>query len=57
MTIEDFVEAVKEYGFVNDDGTGRYATAREESNIAAVPSEIREKGPLPGWTHVMWYNK
>lgn len=57
MTLDEFVEAVKQGVFVNDDGSGYYATATEMSDVPAVPSEIRKGLLQPGFTHVAWFNK
>jgi len=72
MPFADWLSGVKCGGFIDDDGTGYYATATEMSNIEAIPSETwfqmletryifdRDRGickSLLGYTHVMWFNK
>lgn len=57
MTIEDFRECVRLGTFIDDDGCGFYATASNESNVYANPSDIA-KGIIDSrFTHVIWYNK
>ena len=58
MPIDEFVEAVNSGMFIDDDGSGYYATAKGMSDVLALPSLVR-KGIVPHrtFTHVMWFNK
>jgi len=57
FTIKEFKAYCDSGGFVNYDGTGRYAFEKIESNVYATPSEIKAGKIRPYFTHVMWYNK
>lgn len=57
MTMEDFKNNVDCGGFIDSDGSGSYATEKEESNINIFPSDIKEGIYRDDFTHVMWYNK
>lgn len=57
MTIEDFVQCCKDGLFVNNDGSGYYATQTEMSDEQALPSILRHGIYNPDYTHVCWFNK
>lgn len=57
MTCEEFKDAVDEGSFVNDDGSGYYATTTEMSRVEARPSDVRKHGFRRDYTHVVWFNK
>lgn len=57
FTAQEFEATVKDGGSIDYDGHGYYATADRMTNQRAVPSRIKEHGLLPGWTHVVWFNK
>ncbi len=57
MTIEDFISSVKDGMFVDYDGHGRYANAKQMSNQYIYPSDVAKNHVLEGWTYVVWFNK
>ncbi len=60
LTLSEFKLGCDTGLFTDDDGIGYFATISEESDIEAVPSDIRGKKHLnidPRLTHVIWYNK
>jgi len=61
MTFEQFKAACDAGGFVDDDGSGFYATATNEADIPIYPSDFKysfgEKWIRKDFTHVVWYNK
>jgi hypothetical protein len=60
FTIQEFIEMVKSGCFVNDDGTGYYATdLAYDRDAIARPSDIYKGIVLKGYghTHVVWFNK
>ncbi len=56
MTIEEFKEYVDGGMFIDEDGSGNYATETEVSDIDVYPSDV-EYGLRRDFTHVVWYNK
>jgi hypothetical protein len=58
MTLEQFVDAAKEGWFIDYDGSGNYATDKQESNISIYASDVTSgRGIRKDFTHVVWYNK
>lgn len=58
FTVQDFVSAVNDGLFVDNDGTGYYRPVEENRpSQEAVPSEIRAGKVRWDKTHVMWFNK
>lgn len=58
MTIQEFIECVKDGTFIDYDGFGNYATATHVSNAYLQPSDIKDKGfDVLNFTHVLWYNR
>ena len=57
MPIEDFIDCVNSGGFIDYDGSGNYATATQESDIAVYPSDIKKEMYRKDFSHIMWYNK
>lgn len=59
MTLKSWLEAVKEGAFIDYDGHGYLATAKQMSDIKVIPSQFRNKTvKTPEWaTHVMWFNR
>ncbi len=70
FTFEEFVKHCDDGGFIDYDGTGRFATAEGETSIRVRPSDITIKpsdlfeSGEPGrfrfqatFSHVMWYNR
>jgi len=57
FTMEEFRENVECGGFIDSDGSGRYATENEESDIYIYPSDLEGNRVRDDFTHVMWFNK
>lgn len=57
MTIELFEECCKDHTFMNDDGTGYYATEKEYAMVYASPYQFVIGNIDRSWTHVIWFNK
>ena len=57
MSLEDFVMNVKDGGFIDYDGSGRYVRDGKESNISIYPSDIRYDSVRDDFDSVAWYNK
>ncbi len=55
MTVQDFVDCVKDGGFIPDDGSGEWATATEVFKGTNVWNGLKSK-PASA-THVVWFNK
>jgi len=62
MRLNDFLEAVQNGSFIDDDGHGYLATESQESSVRVNPSDVAttllENPSYFGWaTHVAWFNK
>jgi hypothetical protein len=58
MSVDKFVESVKEGYFIDWDGSGYYTNGETYSYAdEAVPSEIDEGKINKNFTHVIWFNK
>ena len=57
MSFEEFVAYSKTGFLVNYDGTGRYATSDQASNICVFPSDILSGEYRHDFSHVIWFNK
>lgn len=57
MTIQEFIDAVKDKAFVDSDGFGYYCDGRLESNITVYPSYVEDGDWDKRFTHVTWFNK
>lgn len=66
MTLAEFIDACEGDAFIDDDGSGCFATATHITNRRVRPSEVvgrgleglRERGEYdPAWTHVVWFNR
>ena len=62
MTLNDFLKAVQNGSFIDDDGHGYLATETQESSVRVNPSDVAttllENVSYFGWaTHVAWFNK
>jgi hypothetical protein len=57
ITLQEFIDAVKDGMFIDDDGHGYYANAKQRSTENIWPSDVLSDKILEGWTHVAWYNK
>jgi hypothetical protein len=58
-TLEEFMENCRNGGFIDYDGFGNFATAKEMYNKEVYPSDVLKKNfkPQPEFTHVMWFNR
>ena len=56
-TLRDFIEMVDRGELNDDDGSGFYATATEESPDPALPSAIATGNISTFYSHVEWYSK
>ena len=57
MPLEEFIQSCKYGTFVDDDGSGVYATTEGKTNLDAAPSDIVDGCINYDYTHVVWYNK
>jgi hypothetical protein len=62
MTLAEFLDDVRSNSLIDYDGSGRLATATQESSVEVYPSTIHQilyRHPeYLGWaTHVVWFNK
>lgn len=57
MPISEFAECVRQGGFKDYDGYGRYATEEGVSEIVVSPSQFKKHGPNPTFTHIVWFNR
>jgi hypothetical protein len=57
MTLQEFIDSVKDGLFVDYDGHGRYANGMMMSPELIYPSDVIKGVVLEGWTHVAWFNK
>lgn len=57
MSLADFIECVKEGGFIDYDGFGSYVKDNRESNISIYPSDIDNNVIRPGFDTIIWYNR
>ena len=58
MTMEDFRESVIDGGFMDDDGSGNYATATKMTNIDVHLGDVEDMtGDALLYSHVVWFNK
>lgn len=57
MKLDDWIDACRRGYFVNDDGTGNYATETEMSDETALPLEAYLGLANSAWSHVIWFNR
>ena len=57
MSLEEFIAYSKTGFLVNYDGTGRYATSDQASNICVFPSDILSGEYRHDFSHVIWFNR
>lgn len=57
LTLTDFIDCCTSGLFIDNDGSGYYATKTEVTDIPISPSDIIEKEYRKDFTHVMWFNK
>jgi len=56
MTLEIFLQCVREGSITDEDGIGSYATIDRMSDVAAVPSDMW-CGIIENYTHVVWFSR
>lgn len=57
MSLEEFIECCLDEGFIDNDGSGVYATKDKASDIEICPSDIIAGVYRKDFTHVVWFNK
>lgn len=57
ITFEEWLESVECGGFIDYDGWGYYATENQMTDIIVRPSHVEKETLIPGWTHIVWFNK
>ena len=63
LTLDEFLECVRDGAFIDDDGFGNWATATKKLpgwiDGGVSPSRVSSGQSVPpAWaTHVVWYNK
>lgn len=57
MTMAEFVSACQQGLFVDDDGSGCYATDTELVRKSIMPSDVRVGVHDTTFSHVVWFNK
>lgn len=57
MSLKDFIENVKDGGFIDYDGHGYYVKDGKESNIIIHPSDIEHGCIRKDFDSVAWYNR
>ena len=57
MSLEEFVSYCKMGFLVDYDGTGRYATSDQASNICVYPSDVVSGEYRHDFSHVIWFNR
>jgi len=60
MTLERWLQNVREGGFTDYDGYGELATLEDVSDIKISPSQAKslpKLNPDGKYTHIQWYNR
>lgn len=57
MKLNMFISNVMSGGFIDYDGSGRYATETEISDIQIYPSDIRNGIYRKDFKYIVWFNK
>jgi len=57
MSLEEFIECVKEGGFIDYDGSGEYAKDGKMSGITIHPSDVKHKAIRKDFDTIIWFNK
>jgi hypothetical protein len=57
MLIGEFEARVNDGLFIDDDGTGHYATESRMSDKRISPSDVAERRVDRTYSHVVWFNK
>jgi hypothetical protein len=57
MTLKHFIECVKEGGFIDYDGYGRYVKDNQETDIEIHPSDVKHKAIRKEFDTIIWFNR
>ena len=57
MSLKDFVENVRDGGFIDYDGFGNYVKDGKETDIAIYPSDVRYGSIRTDFDTMVWYNR
>ena len=57
MSLKDFIECVKDGGFIDYDGSGNYVDGDRMTNIEITPSDIRYDSIRDDFDTIIWFNK
>ena len=59
MPLNEWLEGVKIFAFIDYDGYGHLATATQKSDQLIEPTDVSVNGfVFPAWaTHIVWYNR
>jgi len=57
MSLESFIECVKDGGFIDYDGFGRYVKDDKESDINIYPSDIGYGAVRKDFDTIIWFNR
>lgn len=57
MTLNDFIECVKEGGFIDYDGYGLYIKDNQQTNIEIYPSDIKYNSIRKEFDKIIWFNR
>ncbi len=57
MSLEEFIENVKDGGFIDYDGSGNYMRDGRESNITIYPSDVEHGSIRKDFDQIAWYNR
>jgi len=57
MSLENFIECVKDGGFIDYDGFGRYVIENQETDIEIYPSDVKNNAIRPNFDTIIWFNR
>lgn len=57
MSLEDFVESVKNGDFIDYDGYGHYVRGDKESDVTIIPSDVIANKIRTDFDTIIWYNR
>ena len=57
MSLEEFIECVKDGGFIDYDGYGSYVKDGKETNITILPSDVKYNNIRKEFNTIIWYNR
>ena len=57
MTLEHFIENVKDGGFIDYDGFGNYVKDGKMSNIEIYPSDVKHNMIRKDFDTIIWFNR